>query len=207
MRRAGALIIVAAAYGCATAGGAGTAGSVDAGMTPGAAAAADSLVPPGYGTLRQDEVTVSLLSGALLVKVTPLDEAVIRLLAPDTYDRLHALRTSREAEAASAMMREPELFLVSFFSYEPDVEYQPEDVQVLYQARLLRPVTVLPVTSGWGRQRLGQQETQNAVYAFDEQIDFDQVFTVRYGTAESSGWEAIRTRLRNERGRILSRVR
>src|SRR5690606_12316681 len=107
----------------------------------------DTLIAPGYGTLRQDAITVSIRSGAVLGKATPLDEAVIRLLAPDTYERLSALRASRSEEAGRAIMREqPELFLVSFFSYQPDTSFQPEDVQIVYQSRLLRPVTIVPVT-------------------------------------------------------------
>ncbi|HEX2166096.1 MAG TPA: hypothetical protein VHG09_02550 [Longimicrobiales bacterium] len=175
--------------------------------TPTASAAADTLVTAGYGTLRQDEVTVSLRSGPVLVKVTPLDESVIRLLAPDTYNRLTSLRTSRSEEAARVTMGEPELFLVSFFSYEPDVEFQPEDMQLVYQSRLLRPAVVIPVTSGWGRQRLDQQETQTAIYAFDAEIDFAQPFTVRYGMEESDQWRQILVQLENERGRIRSRIR
>jgi len=40
----------------------------------------------------------------------------------------------------------PQLFLVSFFSYEPDVSFQPEDLQLSYQGRLLRPLAIVPVT-------------------------------------------------------------
>jgi hypothetical protein len=167
----------------------------------------DTLVPAGYGTLRQDEVTVSLRSGAVLVKVTPLDEAVIRLLAPDTYDRLSSLRQSRREEAGRMVMDEPEMFLVSFFSYEPDAAFQPEDVQIVYQSRLLRPASIIPLTSNWGRQRLDQQETQTAIYAFDTSIAFDQPMTVRYGMEESQQWRQILVRLENERGRIRSRIR
>ena len=185
--------------------GAGTPGSGTAG-TP-MPTGTDTLVTAGYGTLRQDEVTVSLRNGAVLVKVTPLDEAVIRLLAPDTYDRLVSLRTSRRDEARRIAMSEPEMFLISFFSYEPDAAFQPEDVQIVYQSRLLRPDVVIQLTDGWGRQRLDQQETQTAIYGFDADIDFQQVFTVRYGMAESDQWRQILVRLENERGRIRSRIR
>lgn len=186
---------------------AGPGGGERSAVTPAIAASNDTVVPAGFGTLRQDEITVAIRSGAVLVKVTPLDETVIRVLAPDTYARLSALRRSRSAEAGSRTAREAELFLVSFFSYQPDVAFQPEDVQIVYQSRLLRPTSVIPLTTGWGQQRLGQQETQTAIYAFDEEIDFDQDLTVRYGTAESDEWRQILTRLENERGRILSRVR
>lgn len=209
MSRIGMLVMVVLLAGCAT-------GSVppaqDASPREGGEAmqekrAETDLVAPGYGTLRQDAFTVSLRSGALLIKVTPLTEPVIRLAAPDTYDRLHALAESRRSEAAAATMgSEPELFLVSFFSYEPNVEFQPEDLQLVQQGRLLRARTVLPVTPGWGKQRLQQQETQIAVYAFGEAIDYEQSLVVRYGMEESRGWERIIPVLEVERAKVRARV-
>lgn len=195
---------------CASAAGegSGTGDANGAAATPGVTTTtADTLLPAGFGTLRQDEITVSIRSGALLVKMTPLDEALIRLLAPDTYDRLSSLRRSRSEEASRTMMREPELFLVSFFSYQPNTSFQPEDLQIVYQSRLLRPATIIPLTTNWGRQRLDQQETQAAIYAFDAEIDFAQVLTVRYGVEQSEEWRQILTRLENERGQVRSRIR
>lgn len=201
-------LAMCSATACASAGPAtpGTGTGEPAGP-PSASVPGDTLLPAGFGTLRQEEVTVSIRSDALLVKATPLDEAVIRLLAPDTYDRLSTLRRSRSEDASRTMMREPELFLVSFFSYQPDTSFQPEDLQIVYQSRLLRPAAIVPLTTNWGRQRLDQQETQAAIYAFDADIDFEQVLTVRYGTEESEEWRQIRTRLENERGQIRSRIR
>ena len=165
------------------------------------------LLPAGYGTLHQDEVTVSLRSGPLLIKVTPLAESVTRLLAPDTYDRLHALAESRRAEAARAAMVRAELFLVSFFSYEQDVAFQPEDLQLTHQGKLMRSVQMLPITSGFGRQRLAQQENQTAIYVFDERIDYEQPIVVRYGVLESGDWAQIIPRLEVERAKVRARVR
>jgi hypothetical protein len=173
----------------------------------GAAAQTRAMVPTGYGTLRQDDATVSLRSGPVLVKITPLDEALIRLLAPDTYTRLHALRESRSVEAERTVMRPVELFLVSFFSYQPDVSFQPEDLQLFHQSRILRPSSIMPVTSGWGQQRLAQQETQTAIYAYESPVEYDQPITVRYGQVESDEWRQVLMRLETERSKVLSRVR
>jgi hypothetical protein len=162
-------------------------------------------VPPGYGTLRQEEVTVSLRAGPLLIKVTPLDESVIRLLAPDTYQRLRSLAEAQRAGAAQAATS-PTQFLVSFFSYEPDVAFESEDVQLSHLGRLLRPVAILPVTTGFGSQRLQQQETQLAVYVFDHAIDHDQPITVRYGFEHSDAWSQIIPRLEIERARVRART-
>jgi hypothetical protein len=160
----------------------------------------------GYGSLKQDEITVSVRSGALLLKVTPLAEHVIRLLAPDTYTRLHGLAESRRPEAIAATSQPVELFLVSFFSNQPDVTFQPHDVQVLQQGRLLRPVAVLPITSGWGSQILQQQETQSAIYAYESPLNYDLPMTVSYAAQTSDAWLNVIQRLQVERTRVQSRA-
>lgn len=163
----------------------------------------DDLVPPGLGTLRQEEVTVSLRDGALLVKVTPLAEEVIRLLAPDTYDRLRSLAQSRRPEGDTSSA----LFLVSFFSYEPDTPFTPEDLQLIHRGQMLRSATIQPLSSGFGRQRLAQQETQSAVYSFTESLNYDLPILVRYGLVEVNEWLAIQQRLERERSRVQARRR
>ena len=165
----------------------------------------ETMVAAGFGTLRQEEMTVSIRSDQLLVKVTPLAEPLIRLLAPDTYNRLHAIAESRRTGLEPGL-RDPELFLVSFFSYQPDVTYRAEDLQLSYQGRLLDPDRILPLTAGWGRQQLAQQETQSAVYVFEGPMDYRQQITVRYGMNSSDDWSDIARRLETERGKVRSRA-
>lgn len=165
-----------------------------------------ALVQPGFGTLKQDEFTLGIRSGALLVKVTPLNEHIIRLAAPDTYNRLHALADSRRADAiARTNARDPELFLISFFSYQPDVTFQPEDLQLEYNGKLLRAARIVPLTASWGKERMGQQETQAAIYVFTDEIDYEQPLTVNYGTERNSEWQKIIPKLQLERGKVASR--
>ena len=166
----------------------------------------EPMVPAGHGTLHQDEITVQLRRAELLVKVTPLDEATIRLLAPDTYNRLHAIAESRAAEAREGAFGEPELFLVSFFSYQPDVAFTPEDVQISQQGQLERAHRIVPLSNGWGKQRLAQQETQTAVYAFDIELDYDQPMGVRYGLQASEEWGRIVSLLQEERAKVRARA-
>jgi len=177
---------------------------------PTPAASKDSLkaavLPTGLGTLKQDEFTIGIRSGALLVKVTPLTERIIRLAAPDTYQRLHNLAESRRASAAErSNSKQPELFLVSFFSYQPDVTFQPEDLQIEYNGRQLRASAIIPLTPSWGTQRMDQQQTQAAIYAFTDAIDFEQPLVVRYGMDRNDDWLKVIPRLQVEKTKILSR--
>jgi hypothetical protein len=177
-------------------------------QTPPQATDTSKAIPVGLGTLKQDAFTMGLRSGSLLVKITPLDEAVIRLAAPDTYNRLRALRASREKEAVARTASDnAELFLVSFFSYEPDATFQPEDVQLEYQGRLMRASAIMSLTPNWGKGRLAQQEIATAVYVFSDAMNFDQPLIVRYGTDENNEWQSIIPRLQVERGKITGRAR
>ncbi len=178
----------------------------DIGSVP--ADTAHALPPPGYGSLRQDEFSMSLTDGPLSLKVTPLAESVIRLAAPDTYERLHALASSRSAEgdrAADGVA--PALFLVSFFSRQPNTEYRPEELRLTHRGRTLRPAAILPLTSGWGRQLLQPQATQSAIYVFDAPFDYALPITLRYGLRQSEDWyQQVIPRLEEERTRVESRA-
>ncbi|KPK80013.1 MAG: hypothetical protein AMS25_10650 [Gemmatimonas sp. SM23_52] len=170
----------------------------------------DVLPPPGYGTLRQDDFTVPLQSGETQVKVTPLEEAVIRLAAPDTYQRLHGLVGSRidqirELGLGAGLRAEPSVFLVSFFTYARQAEFAPTELSLLSQGMLYRPIGIVPLTPGWGRQQLRQQESQSALYLFDPAIDLDLTFQAEYAGERSLSWAGIIRVLQAERGRVLSR--
>jgi len=144
-------------------------------------------IPPGFGTLMQDQITLRIQKDDLLIKVTPLAEQVIRLTAPDTYARLHGLalnhgpRASRGDESSA-------LFLVSFFSYQPDVRYEPEDLLLVNRGLRYRPEGIAPVTPSWGTQRLGQQETRMAVYAFQGPLEMDRDLVVEYQNIRNEVW-------------------
>ncbi|MEO5509113.1 MAG: hypothetical protein ABIV28_04680 [Longimicrobiales bacterium] len=168
-------------------------------------ASARDTIPVGFGSLRQDELTIAIRTDALLLKVTPLNERVIRLMAPDTYRRLHALVESRRNEVSRGIGTR-ELFLVSFFSYQPDVTYQPEDVQLSHLGRTLRPEAIAALTPGWGKQQMAQQATESAIYAFEGPIDYEQDIGVRYGTEESQAWHTIIARMQVERAKVKARA-
>jgi hypothetical protein len=169
----------------------------------------DHLLPVGFGSLRQDDFSVELSDAAVHLKVTPLTEEVIRLAAPDTYERLHALSRSRR-DAVERVMEDGdpgEMFLVSFFSRDSNVEYRPEELQVTHRGRTVRPAGIIPLTTGWGRHLLQPQQTQSAIYIFAPAFDYALPITVRYGLRQSDEWHrSVIPRLDEERARVLSRA-
>lgn len=195
-RSAVALAVLAALAGCALP--AGTPGADEPGLLP----------PPGYGTLRQDEISIPLTSGDLQILVTPLAESVTLATAPDTYRRLSGLAARHGPEAARTTgADQPTLFLVSFFTESAVASFVPEEVQILSRGVRLRPDAILPVTPSWGQRRLRQRETEMAVYAFPGQVDMEADLVVAYGLVESGAWAGILPRVQAERSRARARAR
>lgn len=166
------------------------------------------LVPPGYGTLLQDQISLQIQAGDLQIKVTPLAEWVIRLAAPDTYARLRGLAETHGGRAArSAATTEPSLFLVSLFSYRPDVIYEPEDLLLVNRGLRLRPLGIAPISPSWGTHRLGQQEARMAIYAFEDGIDLEADLAVEYLELRNEMWrERVLPLLQAERAKARARA-
>jgi hypothetical protein len=185
--------------------------------TPAATAAprdtgATALVPAGLGTLRQDDIALRLDVFALQVRMLPLEESILRTLAPDSYRALHDLRESQREPLAAVARRSGvqrfSLWYVSFFSAEPgETRFSPTDIVITNVGRDFRPLGVLPVTPGFGQHRVRQRETQSAVYAFEEQLDANQPLVVTYETARNSEWNVTLQRIERERLLIRSRAR
>lgn len=167
-----------------------------------------ALLPPGYGTLLQDQVSLRLQSGDLLIKITPLAEEIIRLTAPDTYERLRGLASVHGPRAArGAPADNSSLFLVSLFSYQPDVRYEPEDLILVNQGLRIRPLGMAPITPSWGTQRLGQQETRMAVYAFGEDVEWERELVVEYQGLRNDRWlDQVVPLLEAERAKVRARA-
>ena len=165
----------------------------------------NALIPPGFGTLTQAQFTLELGSGDLQIQITPLAESVIRLAAPDTYQRLTGLSASASRSLGSRARAESPLFLVSMFSRAPTVTYEPENLHIVNGGLRYRPTAIQAITPGWGGQRLRQEETQLAVYAFDPGIELEISLVVEYEGASDTSWQTILNRLEAERARVRAR--
>ena len=186
-----------AGIGCAPA-------STSGGVAGPAAAPRGAGPEPGRsGTLRQDEISVRMTVGDVRVELTPLAGWVLEAAAPDTRDRLtriarsHASGLDRRTGEAEAV-----LFLVTFSSMRPGAEFQPEDLHLVSRGLRERPLAIRAITPGWGSQRLGQQESAVAVYAYPASIDLSRDLVVSYQGEEDSSWSNIVSAVEVERGRI-----
>jgi hypothetical protein len=167
-------------------------------------------IPAGYGTLRQDDIAIRLELQGLIVRAIPLDENLIRLLTPDSYRALRDLQESNKQSIAAVTRRTggrvPDLWYVSFFGVEPDVHFSPMELVITSSGRDFRALEVLPLSSGFGEQRLKQRETQSAIYLFEDAIDLDQPLTVTFQNVRNEDWEQILTRVERERALVRARA-
>ena len=169
-----------------------------------------SNVPPGFGTLRQDDIAIKIELQGLAVRAIPLDESVIRLLTPDSYRALRELQESNKAGISAVARRSggqaPDLWYVSFYGIEPDVHFSPRELIITSLGRDFRPLDVIPLSSGFGEERLKQRETQSAIYLFDEAIDLDQPLTVTFQTQSDNSWEQTLQAIERERALVRARA-
>ncbi|MGD2045563.1 MAG: hypothetical protein PVJ80_00610 [Gemmatimonadota bacterium] len=157
--------------------------------------------PPGYGTLRQEDVSLFLQSGDLQIMVTPLHPSVTRVTAPDTERRLAGLLAAHTPGSDGTG-----LFLVSFYSDQPDVAFTPEEVQFISRGLRVRPRDIVPITPSWGEQRVGQRRTEMALYSFGDGVDLESPLVLAYQFDQSSAWSGILSRIQGERARARARA-
>jgi hypothetical protein len=192
IRRLARFALPAAFAACAIAPGPSDTTPVDAGARP-----------TGFGTLRQEDVSIGLTSGDLRILVTPLHRSITHVTAPDTERRLDALAA---AYADTGRTDGTGLFLVTLYSDRPDVAFVPEDVQLVSQGFRLRATRIMPLTPRWGERRVGQREQEMAVYDFGPRVDLERDLVLVYGLLQAEQWTGILPSVRAERARARTRA-
>ena len=182
---------------------------------PAAASAQDAgddgdLLPTGLGSLSQDDLAIRLRTEGLEIRFVPLDERMIRLLAPDAYRSLHALRM-RERPAIDSIAREtgisvPSAVLVSYYGRQPGTRFQPELLMVAVRSRQIYPLGIIPLSPSFTSQQLELRQPATAIYLYEDQLPIAEPFTITYDGVTSNDWERKLTTLERERARIGSRV-
>ena len=211
-----AIVLVLAA--CATAPGLGQAQGGPQGGPPAASgdaagrqAADATLIPANYGSLRRDDVAISVQLQGLTIRAIPLDESVIRTLAPDSYTSLHALREAHTTEIERIRARlglgAIQVWHVQFFNVQQgDARYDPRGVQIRSSGRDFRPLDVIPLVPGFEDGRLAQGRSVDALFAFDPAVSLTQPLVVTLAGQSSSAWTDVLPRLERERAAVWSRA-
>ena len=201
------LIAVSTLLGCASAP---SGGAPDTPVVPTRPAQATADLPVGFGTLHQEDIALRIPLPAVLVRALPLDESVIRVLSPDSYRGLHELVSSRQGEIDERSrrygVREPSLWYFSYYGVQPEARFSPEEVIITSAGRVFRPLSIVPLTTGFGEQRLDQRGVQTAIYIFDDGVDVNLPLVVTVQGVPSGGWEANLRRIERERALVRSRA-
>jgi hypothetical protein len=171
---------------------------------------AQDTVPPGYGTLRRDDVVMRMTTATIEVQILPLDEQVIRLLAPDTYRSLTRLVQSRSLEIEDAAQRggtdNPTLVMVTFLGVVPQARFNPEDLNITSGGRLFRPVGIVPLSPTWSSYQLDARQQAAAIYIYEPGISVREELTVSYQGMSSEAWNRSLRLLDQERARVKARA-
>jgi len=171
---------------------------------------AQDTVPPGYGTLKRDDIVVRFATGTVEIQCLPLDEQVIRLLATDTYQSLTQLIKARADDIAAAADRagvdNPTLVLVTFYGLVPQARFNPEDLNISSRGRLFRPVGIVPLSPTWGSYQLDARQQAVAIYLFADGITFRESLSISYQGLTNESWGRALRLLDQERSRVRARA-
>ncbi len=172
--------------------------------------AAQDTVPPGFGTLKRDDIVVRFATGTIEIQCLPLDEQVIRLLATDTYQSLTQLIRSRQDDITAAAERagvdKPTLVLVTFYGLVPQARFNPEDLNVTSRGRLFRPAGIVPLSPTWGSYQLDARQQAVAIYLFEPGISFRETLSISYQGLANESWSRAIRLLDQERSRVRARA-
>jgi len=171
----------------------------------------DQLPPPGFGTLRVDDIALLFQTNELRIRVLPLDEGVIRLLSPDSYQSLAGMKRVKAAEIEETAQRygvlDPALFSISFYALRDQATFAPEDLTLQSRGRFFRPIGSVSMSPGWGERLLSQRGTAVAIMLFEPGMAlFQEDLIVSYQGVSTGAWGGIASVLNTERTAVLTRA-
>jgi hypothetical protein len=168
-------------------------------------------LPPGYGSLTQQDLALRMGNEDLDIRFVPINPKIMPLMAPDAFQSFRSLiethRRGIDSIAARAGVSQPGIALVSFFGQRPDVRFDAQILTLLVRNRALRPLGTIPLSPRFTSQQLGVREQASALYLFEEEIPVDDSFTVSYGALSSEDWQGKLPILDRERARVSARSR
>jgi hypothetical protein len=170
----------------------------------------DVAVPPGYGSLRQDDIQLTLRTPTLEIRFLPLDPRTGNLLANDAYTSFRKLLLDNRARidevARSKGISQPGVVYVSFFGLAPGASFDAEVLAIVVRNRLLRPLGIVPYTPGFLEQRLDARQSKSAFYLYEEAVPVLEPFQLQYQNQYTADWDPKLSRINGERQRVALRA-
>lgn len=170
-----------------------------------------TMPPLGLGSLTQEQISLSITSSQLTVRFQPLNERLLRLLAPDAYRALSGMIASRRAAidsiSRSSGSTQPGLMLVTVYGNVPDVRFDATSVGVSVNSTRVDPVGILPLNANFSRQQLPQQAVGQGLYVFAQELPVYSPMVFSYGSVAAEGWASKISTFDRELARVSARAR
>jgi hypothetical protein len=165
-------------------------------------------LPLDRGRLRQDDIALAWTRGTLAIRLVPLDERIVRLLAPDAAQSLHALIQSEtpriDSIAGLRGLRNPGIALVTFNALAPGTRFDAQLLTISVRGQLWRSIGVVPLSAAFGNDQLDVRSAAIGLVLFDHELPVHESFVASYAEANSADWGQRLARLETERSRILA---
>lgn len=168
-------------------------------------------LPLDHGKLRQDDIALDWTRATLAIRFVPLDERVVRLLAPDAAQSLHALLKSErpriDSIASTHGLPNPGIALVTFHALAPGARFDPQLLTIAVRGQLWRSIGVVPLSAAFGNDQLDVRSAAIGLVLFDHELPVRESFVASYAESTSADWGQRLPRLETERSRILATIR
>ncbi|HEX3928233.1 MAG TPA: hypothetical protein VHW65_09545 [Gemmatimonadales bacterium] len=166
-----------------------------------------SQLPVGRGTVPLSNIQMQFRSNNLQIAFTPLNESVLRLLAPDSYRSLHGLLVSQQGKIDSIAhtngIQDPGVAMVSLSALTANTRFDPELLTVSVHLQPDRPVGWIALGADFANQVLDARQQVTAIFVFAQRLPVNESFTVTYLDGASDDWQGRIQRLDQERARLM----
>lgn len=168
-------------------------------------------IPPGFGRLNQDNLSIGLRADNLDIRMTIVQESGLRLLNQESYTSLHRLvdskRTSIDSIASRFGIQRPGLLLVRFFSLAEGARFDAQLLTANINGQFYNPLRVISLTTSMQSDRLSRRQQAAGLYVFEEELTVFLPMGFAYGAFRTEGWNQSRVeQLLREQTRIQARV-
>jgi hypothetical protein len=144
----------------------------------------------GTGKLKTEDISITLEGEGLWIRITPLDESILRYTTIDTK-RTYTTILKAHPEITGDMNQKK--FLVLFQGRtEPETYFEPTEFELIQQGNRYKPEKIIPHSQTFDKRVLKFYGTpEMAIYLFSENIDLEFPITFTYKSIESGGWENV----------------
>jgi hypothetical protein len=170
-----------------------------------------TMPPLGLGSLTQEQISITIANSQLTVRFEPLNERLLRLLAPDAYRALAGMIASRrpaiDSISRTSGATSPGLMLVTVYGNVTDSRFDPTLIGVSVNARRIDPVGIIPLNASFSRQQLERGTTGMGLFVFSEELPVYSPMGFSYGPVSADGWASKIPTFDRELARVSARAR